>query len=318
MVRQPKIAIVGAGVVGGAAALFTSYAIPGVSILLIDLEPVRAEGHVLDLAHAAAIRRAADFRAGGYSDAKDADIVVITAGAGVKPGQTRLDLVQINARIIRDIVDQTARYAPDAIYVVATNPCDVLAHVIYQHLGLPRERVISTGTELDTARLRALLSDRLGVAAPAIDSYVIGEHGESAVIHWSGATVAGMSLEDFLSQTGKELSAASRDLVLRSVHESAKAIKEGKGATYYGIASSIARICEGIVHNADLVLAVGVVHSEVEGVADVCVSFPTLVNAKGARLLAYPVLTDAERQDLQRSAAIVRQATDTALAALHA
>jgi L-lactate dehydrogenase len=264
MLRQPKIAIVGAGLVGGSAALFAAYAIPGVRIVLIDLEPVRAEGQVLDLAHAAAIRRSADFQAGGYLDARDADIVVITAGAGVKAGQTRLDLVQINARIIRDIVDQTARHAPDAIYVIATNPCDVLAHVVYQHLRLPRERVISTGTELDTARLRTLLSERLGVVAPAIDAYVIGEHGESAIIHWSGASVSGMPLEAFLTQTGKELSAASRDLVLRSVHESAKAIKEGKGATHYGIASAIARICEAIVHNGDLILAVGIVHGEID------------------------------------------------------
>lgn len=316
MIRQPKIAIIGAGLVGGSAALFAAYAIPGVRIVLIDLEPIRAEGQVLDLAHAAAIRRSADFRAGGYADARDADIVVITAGAGVKPGQTRLDLVQINARIIRDIVDQTAKYAPDAIYVIASNPCDVLTQVVYEHLGLPRERAISTGTELDTARLRTLLSERLGVVAPAIDAYVIGEHGESAVIHWSGAAISGMSLEAFLTQTGKELSPASRDLLLRSVHESAKAIKEGKGATHYGIASAIARICEAIVHNSDLILAVGIVHREIEGVADACISLPTLVNADGARLLAYPLLADGEREGLRRSAEIVRSATDSALKAL--
>jgi L-lactate dehydrogenase len=314
--RQPKIAIVGAGLVGGSAALFAAYAIPGVSIVLIDLEPIRAEGQVLDLAHAAAIRRSADFRAGGYADARDADIVVITAGAGVKPGQTRLDLVQINARIVRDIVDQIAQHAPDAIYVIATNPCDVLTHVVYQHLGLPRERAISTGTELDTARLRTLLSERLGVVAPAIDAYVVGEHGASAIIHWSGATVSGMSLEAFLTQTGRELSPASRDLVLRSVHESAKAIKEGKGATHYGIASAIARICEAIVHNSDLILAVGIVHSEIEGIVDACVSLPTLVNSSGASLLAYPLLTDGEREGLRRSVETVRSATDSALEAL--
>jgi L-lactate dehydrogenase len=234
MIRQHKIAIVGAGLVGGSAALFACYSIPGVEIVLIDVDPVRAEGQVLDLAHAAAIWRSADFRAGDYPDASDADIVVITAGAGVKKGQTRLDLVQINSCIVRDIVDQISRYAPDAIYLVASNPCDVLAHVVYQHLGLPRERVISTGTELDTARLRTLLSERLGVVAHSVYAYMLGEHGESAIIHWSGATVSGMPLEIFLSRTGKELSEASRDLVLRSVHEAAKAIKEGKGATHYG------------------------------------------------------------------------------------
>ena len=316
MIKQHKIAIVGAGLVGGSAALFACYSIPGVEIVLIDVDPVRAEGQVLDLAHAAAIWRSADFRAGDYSDAKNADIVVITAGAGVKPGQTRLDLVQTNARLIRDIVDQMSRYAPDAIYLVATNPCDVLAYVVRQHLGLPRERVISTGTELDTARLRTLLSDRLGVVAPSVYAYMLGEHGESAIIHWSEATVSGMPLEIFLSRTGKELSGTSRDLVLRSVHESAKAIKEGKGATHYGIASAIARICQSIFHNSDLILSVAVVHPEVEGVPDVCLSLPMLVNARGARLMAYPVLNDHEKDGLRQSAEIVKAASESAIATL--
>jgi L-lactate dehydrogenase len=314
MIRQRKIAIVGAGLVGGSAALFTAYSIPGVEIVLIDIEPVRAEGQVLDLAHAAAIWRSVDFHAGDYSDARDADIVVITAGAGVKPGQTRLDIAQINARIILEIVDNTSQYAPDAIYLIATNPCDVMAHAVHRHLRLPRERVISTGTELDTARLRTLLSERLGIGAPAIYAYVLGEHGESAIIHWSGASVSGMPLESFLMQTGKELGATSRDLLLRSVHESAKQIKEGKGATHYGIASAIARICQGIIHNSDLILSVAVVHAEIEGVPDVCLSLPSLVNARGANVIAYPLLNEDEREGLKRSAEIVKTASNGVLA----
>ena len=233
----------------------------------------------------------------------------------MKPGQTRLDLAQINADIIRGIIDQTSRYAPDTIYVIATNPCDVLAHVVYDRLKLPRERVISTGTELDTARLRTLLAERLGIVAPAIHAYVLGEHGESAIIHWSGASVSGMPLEAFLSRSGRELGAATRDLMLRSVHESAKLIKEGKGATHYGIASAIARICQAIVHNSDLILSVAIVHSEVEGVADVCVSLPTLVTAKGAQLIAYPVLDKGESDALRRSAETVKTASDSVRAA---
>ena len=318
MIRQHKIAIVGAGLVGGSAALFAAYSIPGVEIVLIDVEPVRAEGQVLDLAHAAAIWRSADFRAGDYQDARGADIVVITAGVGVKKGQTRLDLVRVNAGIIREIVDRTSKYAPDAIYLIASNPCDVLAYVVHHQLGLARERVISTGTELDTARLRTLLSERLGVIPHAVQAYMLGEHGESAIIHWSGATVGGIPLENFLQQTSKELSGASRDLILRSVHEAAKAIKEGKGATHYGIASAIARICQAILHNSDLILSVAIVHPEIEGIADACVSLPTLVNARGARLMAYPLLADAEREGLRRSAEIVRSASQSAVAASNA
>ena len=313
--RQPKIVIVGAGLVGGSAALFAAVAIPSAQIVIIDLERVRAEGQALDLAHATAFWGHDRVRAGDDPDARDADIVVVTAGAGVKPGQTRLDLVQTNARILGQILDRIAPLAPEAIWVIATNPCDPLAHVAHVRLRGPRERVISTGTSLDTARLRALLSERLGVVAPAIHAYVLGEHGESALIHWSGASVAGMPLETFLARTGRELGPASRDLVLRSVHEAAKLIKEGKGATHYGIASAIARICQAIVHNSDMILSVAVVQPEVEGVPEVCVSLPMLVNADGAQLLAYPELDPEERTVLQRSARIVKETTDSVLAA---
>ncbi|MFA7291052.1 MAG: L-lactate dehydrogenase, partial [Rhodocyclaceae bacterium] len=229
--RQPKIVIVGAGLVGGSAALFTALAIPSARIVLLDIEKIRAEGQAMDLAHAAAFWGHDRFIAGEDKDTDGADIIVITAGAGVKPGQTRLDLIEINARIVGDIVDRLAPRAPNAIYVVAANPCDILAHVVYARTGAPRERVISTGTSLDTARLRSLLSERLSVAAPAIQAYVVGEHGESALIHWSGATIADMPMEAFLTNTNKEMGSASRDNILRSVHDAAKRIKEGKGAT---------------------------------------------------------------------------------------
>ena len=160
--HQPKIVIVGAGLVGGSAALFAAATIPGARIVIIDLERVRAEGQALDLAHATAFWGHDRVQAGGYGDARDADIVVITAGVGVKPGQTRLDLVRTNAGILCEILDHTAPLAPGAIYVIASNPCDALAHVARDRLGHARERVISTGTSLDTARLRALLVGAAG------------------------------------------------------------------------------------------------------------------------------------------------------------
>jgi L-lactate dehydrogenase len=249
--RRPKIVIVGAGLVGGSAALFSAVAIPSAQIVIVDIERVRAEAQALDLAHATAFWGHDRVRAGEYDDVQGADIVVVTAGVGVKPGQTRLDLVRTNARIVGDIVDRTASLAPRAVHVVATNPCDVLAAVARDRLACAREQVISTGTSLDTARLRALLSERLGVVAPAIDAYVLGEHGESALVHWSGASVGGMPLELFLTRAGKELGMASRGLILRSVHDAAKQIKEGKGATHYGIASAVARICQAIVHDSN-------------------------------------------------------------------
>nr|WP_315594639.1 lactate dehydrogenase [uncultured Cupriavidus sp.] len=311
--RQPKIVVVGAGLVGGSAALFAAVAIPSAEVVIIDLERIRAEGQVLDLAHSAAFWGSNRFYAGDYKDAHDADVVVITAGVGVKPGKTRLDLARTNADIAVEIVDRIAPLAPEAVYVIATNPCDVLAGVVFDRLRCARERVISTGTSLDTGRLRSLLSERLGVVAPGIHAYVIGEHGESAVIAWSGATVSGMPLETFLSRTGKELGPASRDLILRSVHEAAKLIKEGKGATHYGIASAIGRVCQAIVHNTDLILTVGIVHVEVEGIPEVCLSLLMVVNGSGAQLLAYPELNPAEREGLRHSARIIKEATDCVL-----
>ncbi len=309
--RQPRIVIVGAGLVGGSAALFSAVAIPSAEIVIVDIERVRADAQALDLAHATAFWGHDRVRAGEYEDCRDADIVVVTAGVGVKPGQTRLDLIQTNARILDGIIERIAPVAPEAIYVIATNPCDALAAHARKRLACPRERVISTGTALDTARLRALLSERLGVVAPAIGVYVIGEHGESALIHWSGASVADLPLDLFLARVGKELGPASRSLLLRSVHEAAKQIKEGKSATHYGIASGIARICQSIVHNTNAILSVGVVHAEIEGVPEVCVSLPMLVNAGGAHLLAYPALDGPESEALQRSAGIVKEVTDS-------
>jgi L-lactate dehydrogenase len=309
MIRQPKIAIVGAGLVGGSAALFAAYAIPGAEVLIIDVEPTRAEGQAFDIAHAAALWRAARVSAGDYEDAAGADIVVLTAGAAMKPGQTRLDLAKGNVQILRQIIERVGPVAPEAIYVIATNPVDVLVRVARDLMRLPRERVISTGTALDTARLQTLLSERLGVVPASIHAYVLGEHGDSALIHWSGASIAGMPLDTFLERTGKELGPASRDLLTRSVHESAKVIKEGKGATHYGIASAVARICQAIVHDSDLVLPVGVVQPEVEGVPEVCVSMPMVLGSTGAQLIAYPVLNDVEREELRRSAQIIEAAT---------
>ncbi|WP_321788872.1 lactate/malate family dehydrogenase [Paraburkholderia sp. J94] len=154
--HQPKIVIVGAGLVGGSAALFVAVTIPSAEIVIIDVARVRAEGQVMDLAHAAAFWGHNRFHAGDYDDARDADVVVITAGVGVKPGQTRLDLARINADIATEIVDRISPHAPHAIYIIASNPCDVLAGIVLDRLRCAKERVISTGTSLDTGRLRSL------------------------------------------------------------------------------------------------------------------------------------------------------------------
>ncbi len=310
--RMPKVVIVGAGMVGGSAAMLVRVVVPGCEVIMVDVDEPRATGQAIDIAHASALWGAKHIRAGSYDDVRDAAIIVITAGAAMKPGQTRLDLARTNVGILKAILDSVGDKAPNAAYVLATNPVDVLTYLTRQLTGLPTERVISTGTSLDSARLCTLLGERLGVDPMAIQAYVLGEHGDSSMIHWSGATVGDVPLGRFLETTGLQVGPASRDTMKVAVRDAAHLIKQGKGVSHYGIGSAIARICQAILHDSQTILPVGIVHSEVEDVDDVCISLPTLVSAGGAKVLSYPLLTDAEREELADSARVLKEAQDQA------
>ena len=312
--RIPKVVVVGAGMVGGSASLLISAGVPGCEVVIVDVDASRAEGQAIDIAHAGALWRAVHIRAGTFDDAADANIVVIAAGAAMKPGETRLDLARTNVGILRSILSEIGDRAPDAIYVLATNPVDVLAYMARQILDLPPRRVISTGTSLDSARLRTMLGERLDVVPTAVHAYVLGEHGDSSFIHWSGASVSGMPLDYYLEASGNKMGEATRATLAFAVRDAAHLIKEGKEVSHYGIASAIARICQAILHDSQIILPVATVHAEIEDVADVCLSLPSVIGAEGARVVSYPLLSDDERRDLAASAGIVKQAQEEAAA----
>jgi L-lactate dehydrogenase len=253
-----KVGIVGAGNVGATAAYAMIMRGVGREIVLIDKNMARAQAEADDLFHAVPFAHALQIRAGEYQDLVDSRVVILAAGVSQRPGETRLQLLERNAAIFHQVVPSILNYAPEAVLVVATNPVDVMTHLTARYAveyGAPAHRVLGSGTTLDTARFRVLLARHLGVDAQHIHAYVVGEHGDSEVLTWSLATVGGMPLAEFCRQNGLELSDAVRQEIDHRVRHAAYQIIGGKGATYYGIGSALARIVDAIrKKNNDLIL----------------------------------------------------------------
>jgi L-lactate dehydrogenase len=254
-----------------------------------------------------------DVHSGDYTALADSRVVVITAGVNQKPGETRLQLLERNAEVFRQVVPNVLEHAPDAVLVVATNPVDVTTHLtahFARDFGLPSSRVVGSGTTLDTARFRTLLGRRLGVDARHIHAYVVGEHGDSEVLTWSLATIGGMELDDFAERRGVPMGNAERAEIDTAVRRAAYSIIEGKGATFFGIGAALARIVDVILSDQRAILTVCTPAPEVAGVQDVTVALPRLVGGQGV-LDAFPLpLSDIEFEKLHQSAQIVRDAID--------
>ena len=290
-----RVAVIGAGHVGAAFAFALLRSGLASEIVLVDADHARAEGEAMDLDHAVPFGRPARVWAGGYADCVGAAIVVITAGAGQRPGQTRLDLAKHNATVLREIVPQVARHAPNAVLIVATNPVDVLTMAALQLSGFPPARVMGSGTILDTARLRFLLSRRLGVDSRSIHAHVIGEHGDSEVVVWSTATVAGIPLDE-----------RDHASVTRQTREAAAAVVQRKGHTAFAIGAGLVRIVEAILRDEKSVLSVSSTVDGAYGIHDVCLSLPSVVGRDGVERVLVPDLDDVERDALVRSADTIR------------
>jgi L-lactate dehydrogenase len=251
--------------------------------------------------------------AGDYPELVGSKMVIITAGVNQKPGESRLQLLERNAAIFKSVVPEVLKYAPEAILVVASNPVDIMTHLTARFAaehGVPASRVFGSGTTLDTARFRSLLSNCLGVAANNIHGYVIGEHGDSEVLAWSLTTIGVIPLDDFCRTQNIELDAATRQDIDRKVRRAAYSIIEGKGATYYGIGSALARIAEAILDDQRAVLTVCSLMSQIVDVSDVTLALPHIVGAEGIRGTLPLPLNEAEEADLQRSANIIKAAID--------
>lgn len=308
-----KVGIVGSGYVGATAAYALVMQGVGREVVLVDLNPERAQAEADDLRHAVPFANPLEVRAGGYADLAGCRVVQLCAGVGQKPGESRLQLLERNARVFREVVPAVLAHAPDAVLVVATNPVDVMTHLVARYAnrcGVAPSRVLGSGTTLDTARFRSLLAGHCGVDSHHIHAYVIGEHGDSELLTWSLATVAGMPLESFAQRRGVDLSAAVRQDIDQKVRRAAYTIIQGKGATYYGIGSALARITDAILHDQRSVLTVCTPTDDVLGVRDVTVSLPRLLGGDGV-LETFPLpLSESEQDQLRGSALVIRRAID--------
>lgn len=308
-----KVGVVGAGLVGATAAYALVMQGTGREIVLVDRDTKRAAAEADDLQHAVPFAHPLSIHSGGYEALEGADAVVIAAGVSQRPGEKRSELLERNACVFAEVIPSVLAHAPDAVLVIATNPVDVMTHVadsFARAAGAAPGRVLGTGTMLDTARFRTLLADRVGVDSQHVHAYVLGEHGDSEVLAWSSATVGGMPLQRFCAERRMELSCADHDSIDDAVRNAAYRIIEGKGSTYYGVGSAIARVIATVLGNRRSVLTVCAPAEEVCGVRDVTVSLPRLVGGTGVLDSFDPRLDQAESDLLRNSAAAVRAAID--------
>jgi L-lactate dehydrogenase len=309
-----KIGIVGCGMVGATSAYALVMSGVGREIVLVDLNRARAEAEANDIYHAVPFAHPLTVCAGDYADLTGARVVVIAGGVAQKPDETRLQLLQRNAEVFRQIIPSVLRHAPQAALLVVTNPVDIMTHLAAQfaaEFDVPHTRVIGSGTTLDSARFRALLGRHFDVDPHHVHGYVIGEHGDSEVLAWSQVTIAGLSLDEFAHVHGKPLTSADRKKIDENVRRAAYQIIAGKGSTYYGIGSAVARIVDVLLHDQRAILSIC---CRINGVPDcegVTLALPHLVGGEGA-LATIPLPLDAaERDGLRRSAAILREAIES-------
>jgi L-lactate dehydrogenase len=301
-----KIAIVGAGNVGTTTAYALLLSGLAAEIVLIDKNRKKVEGEVMDLNHSVPLTHPTRIYAGEISDCDGAVVTVLAAGAGQKPGESRLDLLKKNNEIFKAIVPEIASCNPAGILLIATNPVDILTYSSWKRSGLPPERVIGSGTILDTARFRHLLSRHFGVEARSVHAFIIGEHGDSEVPVWSRANIAGMTLKHFAKAEGIPLDQTVMDNIFEDTRTAAYKIIEGKGATFYAVAVGLLRIIEAILRDQRTVLSVSSLISGYYGIEDVCFSLPTIIDRSGINKVLSLNLDEAELAALRRSAQLLK------------
>jgi len=301
-----RVAVVGMGNVGatfGYALLLSGLA---AEIVLIDVNRSKAEGEAMDLNHTEPFAHPTRIWAGDYSDCAGAAVTVVTAGAAQRPGETRLDLVKRNAAIFGKIVPEIAKNCPEGILLIATNPVDVLTYQSLKLSGLPAHRVVGSGTILDTARFRHLLSEHFNVDPHSVHAHIIGEHGDTEVPVWSLANIAGMRLPDFAKASGLAYDEGKMEEIFSQTRDAAYAIIERKGATYYAVAAGLMRIVEAILRDQHTILSVSSAMTGAYGISDVCLSLPTIVSRNGVERVLHLELNPSEQAGLRHSAEVLK------------
>ena len=303
-----KVGIVGSGFVGSTAAYAMVLDGAATDIVLVDINEALARAQAEDILHATPFAKPVRISGGSYSDLKGAELVVLSCGVGQKPGETRLHLLERNAKIFQQVVPQVLEATPETVLLIASNPVDVMTQVVAGFSDLPPGRVVGSGTILDTARYRSLLAEHLRLSPKSVHAYVLGEHGDSEVLVWSSAKVGGVPLLDFAEDSGRPLTEEVKARIDEGVRKAAYRIIEGKQATYYGIGSGLSRIARAIRDDERAVLTVSIPTHEIEGVEGVSFSLPRVVSARGVVATLPPALSEEEASALRKSGEILKEA----------
>lgn len=305
-----KITIIGAGSVGATIAYTLSSQDIASEIVLIDINKQKAEGEVLDIIQGTCFRDPISIIAGDYEDAKDSDIVIITSGIARKPGQTRLELTQTNVNILKSITPEIVKAAPNALYLIVSNPVDIMTYVFTKISGLPENQILGSGTILDSARLRCGLSEHFQIAQSNIHAYVFGEHGDTSFIPWSGAYISGVSVDEYYElekKLGKDIEPIDKEAMLQYVQKSGGEIISKKGATFYAVSSSVCKLCSLLVASSESISTVSTMMHGEYGIEDVCLSTLTLVGPNGVQGKVPMRMTKTEIEQLKKSADALKE-----------
>ena len=306
-INQRKAAIIGCGFVGSATAFTLMQSQLFSELVLVDVDFDKADGEAKDIAHGIPFAGQMKIHAGVYEDLSDAAIIIVTAGAGQKPGETRLDLVHKNVAIYESIIPRIAEQNKDAILLIVSNPVDILTYTAQKLSGYPEKRVIGSGTVLDSARLKYHLGQHLGVDSRSVHAFIVGEHGDSEIAAWSSANISGIPLDNFCEMRGHYNHMEATERIAAEVKQSAYEIISKKGATYYGIAMSVKRICEAIIRDEKSILPISTMLHGEYGISDVVLSLPCIVGRDGYETKVPIDLDQEEVSKLHESANTLKE-----------
>ena len=313
MKSNMKISIIGAGFVGSATAFALMNSGLATEIVIVDINKEKAEGEAMDLVHGVSFVKPLTIKSGEYKDTADSEIVIITAGAAQKPGETRLDLINKNYKIMSSIVPEVVKYNPSSILLVVSNPVDILTYIVYKLSGLPKEKVIGSGTVLDTSRLKFMLSEHFNVDARNIHTYIMGEHGDSEIATWSVTSIAGMSVDDYCKSKCNKCQGVENLHIDDQVKNAAYEIIKRKGATYYAVALAVRRIVEAILRDENSILTVSSLLNGEYGIKDIYLGVPSIVCSSGVKDIIEVPLSNSELESLKASADKLKESLESAI-----
>lgn len=306
-IKGTKISIIGAGFVGATTAYALMLGGTASEIVIVDINKDKAEGEAMDLSHGVSFVKPVEIKYGEYKDTQDSDIIIITAGAASKPGETRLNLINRNLAILKSIVPEVVKYSPKSILLVVSNPVDILTYLTYKLSGFPAERVIGSGTVLDTSRLRYMLGKHFDVDVRNIHTYIMGEHGDSEIAAWSLTSIAGMSIDQYCGTFCGKCEGDMKYKLHEEVKNSAYEVIEKKGATYFAIGLAVRRIVESILRDENSILTVSSLMKGQYGIEDIYLGIPAIVGNKGIKKVLEVPLNAEETAALQKSAKTLKE-----------